>query len=54
MQQGGFLPGESPREFASTPPRPGARLGKDRDGNSAWFVPDPDRPCKYLQVAEVQ
>jgi acyl transferase domain-containing protein/glutamate-1-semialdehyde aminotransferase len=54
MIQGGFLPGESPQEFASTPPRPGARLGKDRDGNSAWFVPDPDRPGKYLQVAGVQ
>jgi acyl transferase domain-containing protein len=52
MQRGGFLPGEPPQE--ATTPRPGARLGKDREGKPAWFVPDPERPGKYLQVAEVQ
>jgi acyl transferase domain-containing protein len=31
-------------------PVPGARLGRDAAGNEAWFVPDPDRPGKYLQV----
>jgi acyl transferase domain-containing protein len=31
-------------------PAPGARLGRDAAGNEAWFVPDPDRPGKYLQV----
>lgn len=35
------------------PPRPGARLGRDRQGNPAWFVPDPERPGKYLQLSEV-
>jgi acyl transferase domain-containing protein len=35
------------------PPQPGARLGKDPQGNPAWFIPDPDRPGKYLQVAKV-
>ena len=34
----------------ATPPLPGARLGRDAAGNEAWFVPDPDRPGKYLQV----
>ena len=29
---------------------PGARLGRDQDGNPAWFINDPDRPGKYLQV----
>ena len=53
MQRGGFLPGEPPQETAA-PPQPGARLGKDREGNPAWFVPDPDRPGKYLQIAEVR
>jgi acyl transferase domain-containing protein/acetylornithine/succinyldiaminopimelate/putrescine aminotransferase len=53
MQRGGFLPGEPPQE-STAPPKPGARLGKDRDGNRAWFVPDPDRPGKYLQIAGVQ
>jgi len=33
-----------------TPLIPGARLGRDQDGNPAWFVNDPDRPGKYLQV----
>jgi acyl transferase domain-containing protein len=53
MQRGGFLPGEPPQEVAAAP-LPGARLGKDRDGNPAWFVSDPDRPGKYLQIAEVR
>ena len=52
MQRGGFLPGEPPAE--TVPPPAGARLGKDRDGKPAWFVPDPARPGKYLQIAEVQ
>ena len=33
-----------------TPLIPGARLGRDQDGNPAWFINDPDRPGKYLQV----
>jgi acyl transferase domain-containing protein/glutamate-1-semialdehyde aminotransferase len=32
------------------PPQPGAKLGRDRQGNPAWFIPDPDRAGKYLQV----
>jgi acyl transferase domain-containing protein len=52
MQRSGFLPGEPPQE--TVVPQPGARLGKDRDGNPAWFVPDPERPGKYLQIAEVR
>jgi glutamate-1-semialdehyde aminotransferase len=47
MQEAGFLPGD-----ARTPPVPGARLGKDRSGKDAWFVPDPARPGKYLQVED--
>lgn len=35
------------------PPQTGARLGKDPEGNPAWFIPDPDRPNKYLQVTKV-
>jgi glutamate-1-semialdehyde aminotransferase/acyl carrier protein len=31
-------------------PQPGAKLGRDRQGNPAWFIPDPDRAGKYLQV----
>ncbi len=32
------------------PPVPGAKLGRDAKGNPAWFINDPDRPGKYLQV----
>ena len=32
------------------PPQPGAKLGRDHQGNPAWFIPDPDRAGKYLQV----
>jgi hypothetical protein len=35
----------------SMPPVPGARLGKDRDGNPAWFLPDENSPGKYLQIS---
>jgi len=29
---------------------PGAKLGKDRDGRPAWFVPNPDAPGKFVKV----
>jgi glutamate-1-semialdehyde aminotransferase len=32
------------------PPTPDARLGRDQDGNPAWFIADPDQPGKYLQI----
>ena len=53
VQRGGLLPGEPPQEGAAMP-QPGARLGKDRDGKPAWFVSDPERPGKYLQIVEAR
>jgi glutamate-1-semialdehyde aminotransferase/acyl carrier protein len=41
----GFLP-----STRSQPPVTGARLGRDALGRKAWFVPDPDRTGKYLQI----
>jgi amino acid adenylation domain-containing protein len=32
------------------PSAPFAKLGKDKDGNPAWFVMDENNPGKYLQV----
>ncbi|WP_114938154.1 polyketide synthase [Mucilaginibacter endophyticus] len=32
------------------PPVPGAKLGRDKDGNPGWFVTDTNNPGKYLQV----
>ena len=55
MQSGDFLPGgpsAGARTFDATqPPVPGARLGRDAEGNPAWFVPNPEAPGKYLQVS---
>ena len=33
------------------PPQPDAKLGRDPQGNPAWYIPDTERPGKYLQVA---
>ncbi len=45
MQAATFLP-----EPLTAAPPAGARKGRDAAGNEAWFVPDPDRPGKYLQL----
>lgn len=47
MQEADFLPGGEEQ-----PPVPGARKGRDPSGRKAWFVPDPERDGKYLQVRE--
>src|SRR5262245_43758015 len=45
-QRAGFLPlGED------APPVPGARRGTRPDGREGWFVSDPDRPGRYLEVS---
>jgi amino acid adenylation domain-containing protein len=35
----------------NSPPVSGARLGRDKNGNPAWFIANPDNPGNYLQVA---
>ncbi|MGI4779576.1 MAG: amino acid adenylation domain-containing protein [Janthinobacterium lividum] len=53
MQQAEFLPGRTAaaRGFdAANPPVPDARLGRDRDGQPAWFVPDPAAQGKYVKL----
>jgi len=32
------------------PPVAGAKLGRDKYGNPAWFISDPNRPGKYMEV----
>ena len=39
-----------PTSALNNPPVPGARLGRDRKGNPAWFTLNPDQPGNYLQV----
>jgi acyl transferase domain-containing protein len=37
---------------AQQAPFDNARRGRDSQGREAWFVPDPERPGKYLQVMQ--
>ena len=48
MQQAGFLPKPTRSDSFAVPPVAEARLGKDKDGSPAWFLPDPARPGKWL------
>jgi glutamate-1-semialdehyde aminotransferase len=56
MQAGEFLPGSGAVDAPSAvdvnqPPVAGARLGRDPQGNPAWFVPHPETPGKYVQIS---
>lgn len=53
--ESGFFPSkkaETKEEFNPfmEAPFPGARLGRDKDGNPGWFIVDSNNPGKYLQV----
>lgn len=55
MIESGFFPSkkaEAKEEFNPfmESPFPGARLGRDKDGNPGWFIVDSNNPGKYLQV----
>jgi glutamate-1-semialdehyde aminotransferase len=54
MQESEFLPA-SPRSDAAVrdahhPPVPGARLGRDENGEPGWFAPNPELPNKFIKV----
>ncbi len=59
LQSAGFISGKvatssikkNEKIDRNQPPQPGARLGRDTEGNPAWYIPDPERPGKYLQIA---
>ena len=54
LQEAGFFP-EAPKRPAldpSSPPVPGARLGRDPGGNPAWFVENPKQPGQWLKVSD--
>ncbi|WP_052825919.1 type I polyketide synthase [Neotamlana nanhaiensis] len=36
--------------FPNTPPVVGAKLGRDPNGNPAWYVPDPNQVGNYIKV----
>jgi hypothetical protein len=43
-------PATDENQDLNIPPAPGAKLGKDKEGNPAWFIKDEKNPGKYLQV----
>jgi len=62
MQSAGFLSAPSievtnsevtNNSLRNRPPQPDAKLGRDPEGNPAWYIPDTERLGKYLQVASV-
>ncbi len=58
MQRWGFLTGEGykkavPQFDPALPPESGAKIGKDRNGNPGWFVPDLVNPGQYIQIGAV-
>jgi glutamate-1-semialdehyde aminotransferase len=53
MQEAEFLPRRVDAPVladASRPPVPNARLGRDKDGRPAWFIPDPQAQGKFIKV----
>lgn len=58
LVESGFFPSRKPQLNAAKEevnsmmesPFPGARLGRDKDGNPGWFISDTKNPGKYLQV----
>jgi len=54
LQEAEFLPRRKQAEThaldAARPPVAGARLGKDAEGNPAWFVPNPEAPGKFMRI----
>ena len=53
LQEGGFLPKTRVSRQAdfdsANPPASNARLGRDPEGNAAWYVPDPKRSGSFLR-----
>ena len=60
MQANGFLPrdgeivgaGATSQSVERVVSNVNAKLGKDKDGNDAWFVEDEENPGQYIQVPE--
>jgi len=50
--RGGESGSKSSIAFSSNSPVPGAKLGRDPNGNPAWYIADPERPGKHLQVGD--
>ncbi len=51
--EGGFYApkiSENKNTNSMIPPIPGAKLGRDRNGDPAWFINDPNQPGKFLQI----
>lgn len=47
LQAGGFFPERVSLIDSSSPPEPGAKLGRDPQGNPTWYVKDSSMPSGY-------
>jgi glutamate-1-semialdehyde aminotransferase len=57
LQESEFLPRRADAAAvvdATRPPVPNAKLGRDKDGKPAWFVPDASAPGKYAKLSTVE
>lgn len=57
LQESEFLPRRVDAAVvvdATRPPVPNAKLGRDKDGTPAWFVPDANAPGKYAKLSTVE
>lgn len=50
LKAGIFEQKASDKRFLGEPPVPGARLGKDPEGNPGWYIPDPEKPGSFLKL----
>ncbi len=57
LQESEFLPRRADEAVvvdATRPPVPNAKLGRDKDGRPAWFVPQEGAPGKYAKLSTVE
>lgn len=52
MQEGGFYAKPVAQQRADAPPVPGAKLGRDPQGNPTWYVPDPAHPSRFIPLSK--
>ena len=50
LQAAELMPGTPVKDEKHKPLETKARLGKDKNGNPAWFIPSPNNNGQYIQV----
>jgi amino acid adenylation domain-containing protein len=50
VSNGQIANGKSSIDWLNIPPREGAKLGRDEDGNPAWFIVDKDKKGEFIKI----